>query len=161
MTISDFIPNKPDKYDIKFPMTCDATFKYMIDADPYIGRTTNSGGVPLVKATILAGPAQGGTVLAPRVPPTPQDLPFEFKRLQFLSKRRGGESSAAGVMQFFRGGLGGLGAHIHAFVNDRYSKSVRVRDELPIGKGALGCDGPSGTPTATRAESHSTGRALS
>lgn len=42
-----YIPNKPDKYGIKFPMMCDATSKYMIDADPYIGRSTNTGGVPL------------------------------------------------------------------------------------------------------------------
>ncbi|XP_067624247.1 piggyBac transposable element-derived protein 4-like [Eurosta solidaginis] len=42
-----YIPNKPSKYGIKFPMMCDATSKYMIDADPYTGRTTNSGGIPL------------------------------------------------------------------------------------------------------------------
>lgn len=42
-----YIPNKPDKYGIKFPMMCDATSKYMIDADPYIGKSTNTGGVPL------------------------------------------------------------------------------------------------------------------
>lgn len=42
-----YIPNKPDKYGIKFLMMCDATSKYMIDADPYIGRSTNTGGVPL------------------------------------------------------------------------------------------------------------------
>lgn len=33
-----YIPNKPDKYGIKFPMMCDATSKYMIDADPYIAQ---------------------------------------------------------------------------------------------------------------------------
>lgn len=42
-----YIPNKPDKYGIKFPMMCDATSKYVIDADPYIGRSRNTGGVPL------------------------------------------------------------------------------------------------------------------
>lgn len=42
-----YIPNKPAKYGIKFPMMCDATSKYMINADPYLGRSTNTGGLPL------------------------------------------------------------------------------------------------------------------
>ena len=42
-----YIPNKPDKDGIKFPMMCDANSKYMIDAAPYIGRRTNTGGIPL------------------------------------------------------------------------------------------------------------------
>ncbi|XP_022825805.1 uncharacterized protein LOC111355922 isoform X1 [Spodoptera litura] len=41
------IPNKAVKYGIKFPMMCDATTRYMIDADPYIGSRTNTEGMPL------------------------------------------------------------------------------------------------------------------
>lgn len=42
-----YIPNKPDKYGIKFPMMCDASTKYMIDAIPYLGRSTKTNGLPL------------------------------------------------------------------------------------------------------------------
>ncbi|CAB3232682.1 unnamed protein product [Arctia plantaginis] len=42
-----YIPNKPDKYGIKFPMMCDASTKYMIDAIPYLGKSTKTNGLPL------------------------------------------------------------------------------------------------------------------
>ncbi|XP_045763663.1 piggyBac transposable element-derived protein 4-like [Maniola jurtina] len=42
-----YIPNKPDKYGIKFPMICDASTKYMIDAIPYLGKSTKTNGLPL------------------------------------------------------------------------------------------------------------------
>lgn len=41
------IPNKPNTYGIKFQMICDATSKYIIDADPHIGRSRNAGMVSL------------------------------------------------------------------------------------------------------------------
>ena len=37
----------------------------------------------VIKATILTGPSEGETVLIPRLPMIPMDLPFRFKRLQF------------------------------------------------------------------------------
>ena len=37
----------------------------------------------VVEATILTGLAQGETVFVPRIPIIPNDLPFDFKRLQF------------------------------------------------------------------------------
>nr|ADV17599.1 transposase [Agrotis ipsilon] len=42
-----YIPNKPDKYGIRFPMMCDAATKYMIDAIPYLGKSTKTNGLPL------------------------------------------------------------------------------------------------------------------
>lgn len=40
----------------------------------------------LIEATILSGCAQGDTVFVPRIPLIPNDLPYEFKRLQFPLK---------------------------------------------------------------------------
>lgn len=37
----------------------------------------------LIEATILTGMFKGEDVLIPRIPMIPNDLPFEFKRLQF------------------------------------------------------------------------------
>lgn len=42
-----YIPNKPDKYGIKIVMICDVKTKYMVDADPYLGKNTITGGQPL------------------------------------------------------------------------------------------------------------------
>lgn len=42
-----YIPNKPDKYGIKIVLICDVKTKYMIDADPYLGKNTSTGGQPL------------------------------------------------------------------------------------------------------------------
>ncbi|CAK1596514.1 unnamed protein product [Parnassius mnemosyne] len=41
-----YIPNKPSKYGIKIPMLCDSGTKYMLNAMPYIGRATNTNGMP-------------------------------------------------------------------------------------------------------------------
>lgn len=41
-----YIPNKPNKYGIKIPMLCDSGTKYMLNAVPYIGRATNTNGLP-------------------------------------------------------------------------------------------------------------------
>lgn len=40
----------------------------------------------IVEATILTGCAKGETVFIPRIPLIPNDIPFEFKRLQFPVK---------------------------------------------------------------------------
>lgn len=40
----------------------------------------------IVQATILTGGAKGETVLIPRIPIIPNNLPFQFKRLQFPLK---------------------------------------------------------------------------
>ncbi|KAK9693224.1 Transposase IS4 [Popillia japonica] len=42
-----YIPNKPAKYGIKIVMLCDSSSKYMIDASPYLGKGTNTNGLPL------------------------------------------------------------------------------------------------------------------
>lgn len=42
-----YIPNKPSKYGIKIVMVCDSASKYMTDAQPYLGKKTNTGGLPL------------------------------------------------------------------------------------------------------------------
>lgn len=42
-----YIPNKPSRYGIKIPMMCDSGTKYMINAMPYIGKATNTNGLPL------------------------------------------------------------------------------------------------------------------
>nr|CAH7750575.1 unnamed protein product [Callosobruchus chinensis] len=42
-----YIPSKPAKYGIKIVMTCDAGTKYMLDAEPYLGKHTNTDGKPL------------------------------------------------------------------------------------------------------------------
>nr|XP_022907721.1 piggyBac transposable element-derived protein 4-like [Onthophagus taurus] len=42
-----YIPNKPSKYGIKIVMLCDSSSKYMIDADPYLGKLTKRNGLPL------------------------------------------------------------------------------------------------------------------
>jgi hypothetical protein len=41
-----YIPNKPSKYGIKIPMMCDSGTKYMLNAMTYIGRATNTNGLP-------------------------------------------------------------------------------------------------------------------
>lgn len=41
-----YIPNKPNKYGIKIPMMCDSGTKYMLNAMPYIGKATNTNGLP-------------------------------------------------------------------------------------------------------------------
>lgn len=41
-----YIPNKPAKYGIKIEMMCDSGTYYMIDAIPYLGKGTNTGGLP-------------------------------------------------------------------------------------------------------------------
>ncbi|GBP23607.1 PiggyBac transposable element-derived protein 4 [Eumeta japonica] len=41
-----YIPNKPNKYGIKIPMMCDSGTYYMINALPYIGKATNTNGLP-------------------------------------------------------------------------------------------------------------------
>ena len=41
-----YIPNKPNKYGIKILMMCDSGTKYMINAMPYIGKATNTNGIP-------------------------------------------------------------------------------------------------------------------
>lgn len=40
----------------------------------------------VIEATILTGCAQGESVFVPRIPLIPNDLPFDFKRLQFPLK---------------------------------------------------------------------------
>lgn len=40
----------------------------------------------IIKATILTGTAKGESVLIPRIPIIPNNLPFQFKRLQFPIK---------------------------------------------------------------------------
>lgn len=42
-----YIPNKPSKYGIKIVMVCDSGTSYMINAVPYLGRGTETNGVPL------------------------------------------------------------------------------------------------------------------
>lgn len=42
-----YIPNKPAKYGIKIVMICDVATKYVLDAIPYLGKSTNTGGKPL------------------------------------------------------------------------------------------------------------------
>lgn len=41
-----YIPNKPNKYGIKIPMMSDSGTNYMINAMPYIGKATNTNGLP-------------------------------------------------------------------------------------------------------------------
>lgn len=41
-----YIPSKPNKYGMKIVMLCDVTTKYMIDAMPYLGKNTNTSGLP-------------------------------------------------------------------------------------------------------------------
>lgn len=42
-----YIPNKPSKYGIKILMMCDSGTKYMVNGMPYLGRGTQTNGVPL------------------------------------------------------------------------------------------------------------------
>lgn len=42
-----YIPNKPSKYGIKIVMLCDVGTKYMINAEPYLGKSTKTNGQPL------------------------------------------------------------------------------------------------------------------
>lgn len=41
-----YVPNKPNRYGIKIPMICDSGTKYMFNAMPYIGKATNTNGLP-------------------------------------------------------------------------------------------------------------------
>jgi ATP-dependent DNA helicase PIF1 len=43
-------------------------------------------GTNIIEATILNGVSKGESVLIPRIPLTPSDLPFQFKRLKFPLK---------------------------------------------------------------------------
>lgn len=42
-----YIPSKPNKYGIKIMMLCDVKTKYLIDGAPYLGKDTNTSGLPL------------------------------------------------------------------------------------------------------------------
>lgn len=42
-----YIPSKPNKYGIKIIMLCDVKTKYLIDGMPYLGKQTNTSGLPL------------------------------------------------------------------------------------------------------------------
>ncbi|XP_066259615.1 piggyBac transposable element-derived protein 4-like [Euwallacea similis] len=42
-----YIPSKPCKYAIKIIMVCDSSSKYMLDASPYLGKSTKTNGLPL------------------------------------------------------------------------------------------------------------------
>lgn len=42
-----YIPNKPAKYGLKLIMLCDSGTKYMIDCSPYLGKGSNTEGIPL------------------------------------------------------------------------------------------------------------------
>nr|CAI5843818.1 unnamed protein product [Callosobruchus analis] len=42
-----YIPNKPSKYGIKIVLLCDVSTKYLIDASPYLGKSTKTNGKPL------------------------------------------------------------------------------------------------------------------
>lgn len=49
-----YLPSKPAKYGIKFILLCDASTKYLIDAIPYVGKTTNTFGSPLAEYCVVA-----------------------------------------------------------------------------------------------------------
>jgi len=60
----------------------------------------------VIKATILKGKYKGEDVLIPRIPMIPNDMPFEFKRLQFpvrlafamsINKSQGQSLSVCGI----------------------------------------------------------------
>ena len=40
--------------------------------------------VRVVEATVVMGPGKGSNIFLPRIPLIPSDIPFTFKRLQFL-----------------------------------------------------------------------------
>lgn len=42
-----YIPNKPAKYGIKLEMVCDSGTRYMVNCTPYLGKGTDTRGVPL------------------------------------------------------------------------------------------------------------------
>nr|XP_022906140.1 piggyBac transposable element-derived protein 4-like [Onthophagus taurus] len=42
-----YIPTKPAKYGIKIVMLCDSSSKYLVDACPYLGKGTQTGGLPV------------------------------------------------------------------------------------------------------------------
>ncbi|KAJ8934490.1 hypothetical protein NQ318_012465, partial [Aromia moschata] len=48
-----YIPNKPNKYGIKFDMLCDVATKYMIDAYPYRGKSTDTVGLSLSEFSVI------------------------------------------------------------------------------------------------------------
>nr|CAH7717465.1 unnamed protein product [Callosobruchus chinensis] len=42
-----YMPNKPNKYGMKIVMLCDVATKYVLNASPYLGKSTNTNGAPL------------------------------------------------------------------------------------------------------------------
>lgn len=42
-----YIPNKPAKYGLKIVLLCDESTKYLINASPYLGKSTDTNGKPL------------------------------------------------------------------------------------------------------------------
>lgn len=42
-----YIPNKPAKYGLKLVLLCDVSTKYLINASPYVGKSTQTNGRPL------------------------------------------------------------------------------------------------------------------
>ncbi|GBN43647.1 hypothetical protein AVEN_262628-1 [Araneus ventricosus] len=63
-------------------------------------------GSNIIRATVMTGIARGESVLIPRIPIIPTDLPFQFKRLQFplklafgmaINKAQGQTLKVAGV----------------------------------------------------------------
>ncbi|KAG5862384.1 hypothetical protein JTB14_007490 [Gonioctena quinquepunctata] len=47
-----YIPNKPAKYGVKIVMLCDSATKYMSDASPYLGKKTETNGLPLADSYV-------------------------------------------------------------------------------------------------------------
>lgn len=56
-----YIPNKPNKYGIKIIMVCDVATKYVVNASPYLGKSTKTNGVPLANyfVELLTRPVWG------------------------------------------------------------------------------------------------------
>lgn len=56
-----YIPNKPAKYGIKIIMVCDAGSKYMLNAEPYLGKQSTPRGMPVSEYFVkkLITPYQG------------------------------------------------------------------------------------------------------
>lgn len=56
-----YIPNKPNKYGIKIVMVCDVATKYVLNASPYLGKSTKTNGAPLANyyVELLTKPVWG------------------------------------------------------------------------------------------------------
>lgn len=56
-----YMPNKPNKYGIKIVMVCDVVRKYVINASPYLGKSTATEAAPLADhyVTNLTRPIHG------------------------------------------------------------------------------------------------------